>query len=115
MTQEEVAEISMTNNQVEENDCLKKCKNKVELCNNNHKVGWKANTMDENIKDGSIIAIAGVPQANGTTKNTESIEGSDNSDDDEMKENEASPIIAKGKHGWTKHLHYCRITMFLTI
>ena len=48
MTQEEVAEISMTNNQVEENDYLKKCKNKVELCNNNHKVGWKANTMGEN-------------------------------------------------------------------
>lgn len=94
MTQEEVAEISMTNNQVEENNFLKKCKNKDELCNNNHKIGWKANTMSENIK-GSIIAVAGVQQINGTTKKTENDEVSDNSDDDDLKENEATSIITK--------------------
>ena len=105
MTQEEVAEISMTNNQVEENNFLKKCKNKDELCNNNHKVGWKANTMNENIK-GSIIAVAGVQQINGTTKNTENDEVSDNSDDDDLKENEATSIISKGKNGQTTDFYY---------
>ena len=112
MTQEEVAEISMTNkNQVQEegkNDtCPKTYRNKEELCNNNHKmVNWKANTMSENIREDAILVIAaGVQQkSNRTTKNKEdNDDASDNSDNDELKENEATSIVAKGKNGSTEN------------
>ena len=85
----------MTNNEIEDerNICLKTVKNEQKYCNNNDERKWKPSDLDENKK--VVSEVVRSAEVNNTKNDNIT---SDNSENDDLKENESILKDMKGKY-----------------
>ena len=96
MTREENETINMAHNDIEgrKSICLKSVQKDQELCNNNDDEKWKLS--DFKGKNTMVIDSKITISSDSSDKKTNHVGVSDNSDNDESKENEPKPLGGKG-------------------